>query len=320
VIATMQPTLMTGPYDWHEEIAPRADFDARIAAVWAIARAAGADVVLVHGDRIEFSALAWLTHFTPKLGPALALFPPDAEPVLLFSGGPGMIGSAQRLSWIENMRVLGNPARELAALGGKRVALVGEVALTRGLHTVMAQAVGDDGSLIRIDAEVAVLRRSKSAREQAAMRVAADALGAFSAAFAARLHHGDSLAAAKIAAERAAYAAGAQDVRVGPERAQVHVAVRAQLYWAQGWLTRSAPRAAVGPVSLPGLLAKLRPGVMVPAIDGVWIAGMGMSLEEAPGLGDVLRVGDVVSVRLPAASAIALISDAGAVLLWSSQD
>ena len=66
----------------------------------------GVTHAVVHGNGFDHGALAWLTHFTPKLGPAYALVPATGPLRLLFAGGPGMKPSAQRLTWVEDVRAL----------------------------------------------------------------------------------------------------------------------------------------------------------------------------------------------------------------------
>ncbi len=318
MIATRQPALMTGPYDWHEDVAPRAEFEDRVAQALAIAAEAGADVLLVHGDRAEFGMLAWLSHFSTKLGPALAVFEPGGTPRLLFSGGPTMVGSAERLTWIDTVRALGNPGRELAGLKGRRVALLGEDSLTRWLHREILAAIGAEGALIPIDAAVMRLRRCKSASEQAAMRVAAGALEAFTEAFRFAIDERAGIDQACLAGERAAYAHDAQDVRVARTRNRLQVAVRGEMYWAAGWISNDPAEARATPITLPVLVSLLRAGAPVPVIEACDIGGIGLSLEEPPCAGDVLAVGDALRIDLPNASGIVLIGAGGAELLWSS--
>ncbi|MBN8899277.1 MAG: hypothetical protein J0H35_14055, partial [Rhodospirillales bacterium] len=87
--------LPTGPYDWHPERTPRSVFDARLANFRQAMARHGVTQAIVHGNGFDHAALHWLTHFTPKLGPAYALIPATGEPRLLFAGGPGMKPSAK---------------------------------------------------------------------------------------------------------------------------------------------------------------------------------------------------------------------------------
>lgn len=66
----------------------------------------GVTHAVVHGNIFDSSALHRLTYFTPKLGPAYALVPAEGPLRILFSGGPGMKPSAQKLTWVEDVTAL----------------------------------------------------------------------------------------------------------------------------------------------------------------------------------------------------------------------
>ena len=100
--------LLTGPYDWDPALLPLAEFEARLASVRRALAVSGATALLVHGNSVEHGALAYLTGFIPKLGPAFALVPRKGPVRLLASGGPGMISSAKLLTWVEDVRPLSN--------------------------------------------------------------------------------------------------------------------------------------------------------------------------------------------------------------------
>ncbi len=100
--------LLTGPYDWDPELVPLAEFEARLAAVRRVLAESGATALLVHGHSVDHGALAYLTGFMPKLGPAFALVPLEGPIRVLASGGPGMVSSAKRLTWVEDVRPLSN--------------------------------------------------------------------------------------------------------------------------------------------------------------------------------------------------------------------
>jgi hypothetical protein len=96
--------LLTGPSDWDPALVPLSEFEARLAAARRMLAESGATALLVHGHSVEHGALAYLTGFVPKLGPALALVPRDGPIRILASGGPGMMSSAKLLTWIEDVR------------------------------------------------------------------------------------------------------------------------------------------------------------------------------------------------------------------------
>ena len=100
--------LLTGPFDWDPSLLPLAEFEARLAAVRRVFAERGATALLVHGHGFEHGALAYLTGFVPKLGPAFALVPRDGPVRILASGGPGMMSLAKLLTWVEDVRPLDN--------------------------------------------------------------------------------------------------------------------------------------------------------------------------------------------------------------------
>ena len=91
--------LPTGPYDWHPERTPRSVYEIRVAQFRTTMAERSVTHAVVHGNGFDHGALNWLTHFTPKLGPAYALVPAIGALRVLFAGGPGMKPSAQRLTW-----------------------------------------------------------------------------------------------------------------------------------------------------------------------------------------------------------------------------
>ena len=110
---TMHPTLLIGPADWDPAQAPREEFAARIAQLWRLRPdALGA---VVHGNPGDHAALAYLTHFTPKLEAALALIPRLGAPRLLVGGGVNMIAAARPLTWIEDVVPLRNAGASVEA-------------------------------------------------------------------------------------------------------------------------------------------------------------------------------------------------------------
>jgi len=104
----MNTALLVGPYDWDPALVPLSEFETRLSAVRRVLAERGANALLVHGHSVEHGALAYLTGFVPKLGPAFALVPLDGAIRILASGGPGMMSSAKLLTWVEEVRPFGN--------------------------------------------------------------------------------------------------------------------------------------------------------------------------------------------------------------------
>src|ERR1700761_7582958 len=119
----LESTLLTGPYDWDERVLPRGEYEARLARVRAAMAQAGADALVVHGHPGNYGALAYLTGFTSKLGATLALVPHEGPLHILAPGTPKMMDIAKRLTWVEDVRPLGNAPKTIAAFAGDGNAL-----------------------------------------------------------------------------------------------------------------------------------------------------------------------------------------------------
>jgi len=310
---------------------PLAEFEARLNAVRRVLAERGATALLVHGQSVEHGALAYLTGFVPKLGPAFALVPRDGPVRILASGGTGMTGSAKLLTWVEDVRPLGNLRDALGEWLGDMVrdgqvvlGLWGGNAMAQRPYVDVAAAIQPFGKIIEMDDQLDALRRHKSLREQELLREASRILAAACDAFARAAAGGSGARSAALAAERAAFALGAQDVRIlasarnggpplpfdGPGDIRIApllacLAVRFAGYWSEGLLTVAAPpngafaraRAALtamlqevrsGATSsdLVGVAAQhLPPYKFHPLVESAIGNGIGLSLEESPSLG-----------------------------------
>jgi Xaa-Pro aminopeptidase len=255
----MQPTLLVGPADWDAARMPRAEFLERAAALWR--RCPAAAGAIVYGGRAQHAELAYLTNFTPKLEAALALIPRVGAAQLLVGGGPNMLQAAKPLTFIENVRPLRNVGETVAQWtreqsGGGRPVLIGGAAMPAPLRRQIDEAAG---KIADKTADLWMLMRRKSERERAAVREACVALGVAVDAMAQAQRAGAGTTDAVLSGERAAWRAGAQDVRtlfsldggrtLRPfdtplERAldplQVYVAVRRFGYWAEGFAVLTA--------------------------------------------------------------------------------
>ncbi len=213
--------LLTGPYDWDPALLPLAEFEARLAAVRHALAASGAAALLVHGNSVEHGALAYLTGFIPKLGPAFALVPREGPVRLLASGGPGMISSAKLLTWVEDVRPLNNLRIALSEWLGETVhdgramlGLWGGSKLAHRPYSAVTAATQAFDQLIDMDDQLDALRRRKSSCELDLLREACHILAVACTAFERAAAEGSGARSAALAAERGAFAAGAQDVRI----------------------------------------------------------------------------------------------------------
>src|ERR1700743_2374546 len=99
-----ETTLLTGPYDWDERVLPRGEYEGRLERVRAAMSREGAAALVVHGHPGDYGALA----FVPHEGPLHILAP----------GTPKMMDIAKRLTWVEDVRPLGNAGKLIAEYVG----------------------------------------------------------------------------------------------------------------------------------------------------------------------------------------------------------
>lgn len=355
----MHPTVQIGPADWLPAAMPVTVFQGRIDA---LAQAVpGCGLVVVYGSCADHAELAYLSGLTPKLDHAVALLPRGAPPALFLGGGPKMVEAARPLTWIGDMR----PLRDLAAvLGAWRAANDAPAAVIgagrmppRLRETVFGAltphvAAADDGALWN-------RMRIKDRWEIACIRHACSALSEGAAAIRDRARAGADACTALLAGERAAYAQGAQDVRSllsldggrtlrpfasladDARPTAFYLAVRAQGYWAEGFVMTAPDRAGMATAcrhALDAALDQLKPGIapgnaaprLAPgkgAVTHPWAQPGAVTLGLLPGEppGKALVPGMVVSLRAGlqdagggvVVSAMALITESGAECLWT---
>jgi Xaa-Pro aminopeptidase len=315
---TMHPTLLVGPADWDSARSARAVFDGRLAKLWE----SGAEGAIVYGEAAEHGALAYLTHFTPKLEPSLAFIPRDGAPILFFGGGPNMIGAAQPLTWVSDLRPMRNIGKAAAdwvrTLSPKpRVLLIDGDVMPFGVRAEIEAALS---SLCVLEDGSALLRaqmQRKSAAELAAIRGACARLDLAVSALRQAHAAGASCTGAVLAAEHVAQHEGAQDVRSlfstdgghtlrpfdiprqeRPDPLQVYLAVRYEGYWADGFVRVAHKEDRLGEKAnalLGRMIAAAKAGVSARALAQINVGatahpivasmlgnGIGLSLEEAP--------------------------------------
>ena len=297
----LESTLLTGPYDWEERVLPRSEFETRLERVRAEMARAGAAALAIHGHLGDYGALNYLTGYTTKLGATLALVPREGPLRILAPGTPKMTDIAKRLTWVEDVRPLGNVPKNIAEFvgDGNTLATWGFGTLPQGLYAGIAKALAPR-TTVALDQALDALRRRKSPRELELIRGAARILAGAAEKFAANLRAGAGVRSAALAAERAAIAAGAQDARVmaslspggipmpldeaSDERvldpANAGIAVQNHGYWASGTVTvarRSSAAQAKARETLAAALASTRGGARLP--DGVAANAIGLSLD-----------------------------------------
>jgi hypothetical protein len=340
---TMHPTLLVGPADWDPAHLPREEFAARLAAFWK--RMAGSTVagLAIFGTPRNHAELAYLTNFTPKLEPAIALIPRDGEPRLFVGGGANMLSAAKPLTWVETLLPLREAGPTIAewSPGIGALALVNGDAMPFGLHESIIARVR---SRLDVTGPLGEMMRRKSAREMVLIREACATLDAAFAAMRTAQHERKSATDVVLAGERAAWARGAQDVRslfgcplapfVTPHVAaadplHVYLAVRHGGYWAEGFdpLWQSVqPRVTGERAILEWAIAAMRPGAPYPKRAEVHSIGLALQEEEWCGVSLVrCAAGEVYTVRVglgeggpPAVSAMVTITKQGNEVLWRS--
>jgi Xaa-Pro aminopeptidase len=287
--------------------------------------------LLVHGHSVDHGALAYLTGFVPKLGPAFALVPWEGPVRILASGGPGMIASARLLTWIEDVRPLGNLQNtlnewlaDMVRDGQAVLGLWGGNIMAQRAHLAVTAAIQPFGKIIEMDDQLDALRGRKSPRELELLRKSCRLLAVANHAFERATADGSGARSAALAAERAAFTSGAQDVRIlasarnggpplpfdGPDDIRVApilacLAVRFAGYWAEGLVTvATQPSEALvrARAALAAMLGEARPGTSSsdllriaaqhlppykfhPLVESAIGNGIGLSLEESPNLG-----------------------------------
>ena len=263
---TMHPTMLVGPYDWDPERIPKEEFTDRIEAFWDRVSEARFSTAIVYGDSRNHAELAYLSHFTPKLGPALMLIPRNGEPTLLVSGAPNMLPAARRLTWIEKTQPLGDARQtisqwlnESAAAGATAshpgVVLIGGNSMRSALYRPLSETFGPENPLVDESSSLRKLMQYKRPRELAIIREACGMLSAATKALADAKSSGANTTVAMLEAERVAYQLGSQDVRtlfsldggrtlrpfeepsdVAVDPLQAYIAVRHAGYWVEGFI------------------------------------------------------------------------------------
>jgi Xaa-Pro aminopeptidase len=208
---TPHPTLLIGPGDWEPDRMPRAEFTRRIDALWA--SDPEAERAIVFGNSRHHAELAYFTNFTPKLEAAVALLSRDGGHRLFVGGGVNMMGAARPLTWIDAVLPMKDLAGAIAAGKVARSLLVGADYMTVGFRRTVTEAIGTGDAATDATAQVWSQMRRKSHYELDAIDAAVKTTGAARKALREALMSAAGVTEAVLAGERAADAAGAQDVR-----------------------------------------------------------------------------------------------------------
>jgi hypothetical protein len=205
---TPHPTLLIGPCDWDTERMPRAEFAPRIDALWA--HAPQAERAVIYGNSRHHAELAYFTNLVPKLGPAVALLSRTGPHRMFVGDAANMLGAARPLTWIEDVASMKDATAAIAAGGTQRSLIVGADYMPVALRRTITDAVGDASDAT---AQAWSQMRRKSRHELDAIDAAVKATGVARKAMREALMSGAGVTDVILAGERAASAAGAQDVR-----------------------------------------------------------------------------------------------------------
>jgi Xaa-Pro aminopeptidase len=283
---TMHPTLLVGPGDWDPQRLPRQDYEDRLVALWRDHPNAGG--AIVYGNSHDYAALAYLTHFTPKLEAAIALMPRHGEPQMLVGGGINMLAAAKPLTFISQLAPLRDAAKPIADWARRlepnsSLVLLGGDTMPYELRCALDRALGGIAPLENGDAALQARMRRKSTGELDILRSACTILGAAVAALRAAASKGQSVTDCILAAEHTALQSGAQDARSlfsldGGKRLrpfdvpvvqcsdplQVYLAVRRDGYWADAFVRAGTRNDKLGREArkiLEAMLAEMKPGM-----------------------------------------------------------
>jgi Xaa-Pro aminopeptidase len=291
---TVHTVIKHGAVFWDEELVPATLLQSRLENVQAAIRANGDAAWIFYGDAVSCGALAYVSHYFPRIRDAAVLVTPDAPPIVFVNGGGRTLPSIRLVTWIADVRMFASLAKKLAetlneqGLANARIGTVGVMetfpaqewnALSRAVPAV---------TFVPRDAEFARLRRKKDAADIEAAHRAARALDAAFAVALTVLRPGASTSEAFALIERSMRLAGAEDVRIltsgGPDNNELgpplercleegdtimlFLGVEVQRYWSEG-----AQTFAIGTSNVKAEQLASRARAAVDAMEAAAIAG-----------------------------------------------
>jgi hypothetical protein len=335
---TVHPTLLIGPSDWQPERMPKDEFARRIDALWRAFPKASCAVV--YGNPAHHAELAYLTNLVPKLEAGVALLSRTGEPKLFLDGGPNMLGAARPLTFVTDLAPL-RGGKGIGSLTAESrdgdILLIGAGAMPITFRESLFEAIGNDDAILDATGALWSLMRRKSPHELAAIREACAALNAAVDAIDQSRREGAGVTAAILAGERAANAAGAQDVRTlfshdggrtlrpftelidtPADSLQVYAAVRRFNYWAEGFaqlseqplrvmrkasellrLMRSTIKAGTAVAAMAEMIAStIRPDRPHPVTARSFASRIGVALDCPDDVNATFEAGEVYSLKV----------------------
>jgi Xaa-Pro aminopeptidase len=217
---TMHPVLKRGALFWDRDLLPPACYAARFGRIQSQIAEQGDGAWLLFGDVERYGHVAYVSNFLPRTRSALALVPRRGEPTILVATGLRDIPAAKTLTWIEDVRPLGNTARQVCALiaeKGLTEARIGLVGVEESLGVAEWNAITTGLPQAQWHSRTAVmtgLRRVKDRYEQAALRRSALAVAHALDAVPRLIRPGLTTRQLAAAVDRRLRLAGAEDVRI----------------------------------------------------------------------------------------------------------
>jgi Xaa-Pro aminopeptidase len=297
MIFARHSVLKRGCSTWDPNAVPRAEFEARLAAVRQTMAERQLDALVIYGDNYSFADLCYLTNYFPKVRGGIALVPRQGGLSLLLNIGSRDIPFAKTLTWVDDVRAsnqVGGAGAELVKEMGLAKARIALVDSGRGFPLPQLEEMKRALPEVRWtneDALLEPLRLKKSALETHAVREAGRVLGAVFDGAAEFIQPGRKEYEIVADIDRLARDAGAEDIRIlaGERRLQppsfkqaaelgnhwaVYLAVQHERYWAEAGRTyilsddaklRAAYQKAQEIVA--AMAAELKPGNPLAAID-----------------------------------------------------
>lgn len=286
---TVQPSIIIGAYELDQDRLPRDEFQIRMAALHRVMDTNGWKAVLIYGDADEHAALAYFTHFIPRLRWGMALIPREGEPRVLGSMSSRDVPAMKLMTWIPdvlsgwNWETAFDPW--IAGLTGGEPIDIGSVGFERmrpPLYRLVEKSLGNRFRLHPADAAVNACC-TRRPRELTLVRAASALVTAAADAFVAAWRKDKAVERAALAAERRARLSAAQDVRtlvsfdggrtLAPFRGAFeatsdplvgYVAVKHAGYWADLFVTaagRTSEAQRRAQTAMDALLKGAAPGV-----------------------------------------------------------
>jgi Xaa-Pro aminopeptidase len=308
----MHPVLKRGALFWDRELLPADCYAARFQRIQSLIAESDDDAWLLYGDVERYGHVAYFSNFLPRTRSALALVPRRGDPAILVAVGPRDIPAAKTLTWIEDVRPLGDAAKQVCALIAEKglakgcIGLLGiEESLALREWNEITAGLPEARWCTRTQAAMG-LRQVKDRFEQAALRKSAAAVANALDAVPLFLRPGVTARVLAARVDRELRMSGAEDVRIliatGPQCGQslrpaddhvlqhgealmLYAAGEMQRYWAEGArsfvLGRASPAqqelSARAAAALAAMRAAVAPGARMADI----CAGAEAALDEA---------------------------------------